>query len=132
MKSFQTCVTLAVLLSLSSAKDMGIVHINEDGKQVPYHIVAEERFESLIQVKDDAVTFHHGARAYLAIDSIDELDPLNYKKCNLLGKTYEYDIDLSNVGCSCNAAVYLTSMPGRDINGKPDPSKDGDFYCDAN
>lgn len=51
---------------------------------------------------------------------------------NLLGGQVEYDMDLSQSSCSCNAALYLVSMPGKDWNGNPDPSSGGDYYCDAN
>merc|ERR1712234_74969 len=37
-----------------------------------------------------------------------------------------YTLDLSNVGCHCNAAAYFIQMPG-DHGGDG-----GDYYCDAN
>jgi len=49
----------------------------------------------------------------------------------LLGGSIEYDVDLSQSGCSCNAALYLILMPARDTNGIPEKG-DGDYYCDAN
>jgi len=44
----------------------------------------------------------------------------------------EYDVDLSEVECGCNAALYTVSMPGVGSNGLPFPSDDGMHYCDAN
>lgn len=51
---------------------------------------------------------------------------------NLLGGSIAYDVDISKSGCSCNAALYLISMPGKDMDGKPGQGGDGDYYCDAN
>merc|ERR1711892_355311 len=38
---------------------------------------------------------------------------------------FSYSVDVSNVGCSCNAAAYFINMPGNNAG-------DGDYYCDAN
>lgn len=38
----------------------------------------------------------------------------------------QFDVDLSGVGCGCNAAFYLTQMPAGE------PTRCGDYYCDAN
>ena len=43
------------------------------------------------------------------------------------GQTLTYDVDLSNDGCGCNAALYLVSMPQ-----SKNASTCSDFYCDAN
>lgn len=34
-----------------------------------------------------------------------------YERLNLLGKQLTFSMDVSNVGCSCNAAVYLVREP---------------------
>ena len=55
-----------------------------------------------------------------------------YYQAKLLGQSLSYTIDLSEVGCSCNAALYLVSMPGFNrSNPLPDP-RGGDYYCGAN
>merc|ERR1739844_263429 len=43
----------------------------------------------------------------------------------LMDKHFAYSIDVSNVGCHCNAAAYFINMPGNNAG-------DGDYYCDAN
>jgi len=58
-------------------------------------------------------------------------DPNAYFKLNLLGGSMEYDVDLSEVTCGCNAALYLIGMPGVTSDGSPNPSKGGMHYCDA-
>eukprot|EP01006_Ploeotia_vitrea_P025922 TRINITY_DN58894_c0_g1_i2.p1 TRINITY_DN58894_c0_g1~~TRINITY_DN58894_c0_g1_i2.p1 ORF type:complete len:213 (-),score=34.99 TRINITY_DN58894_c0_g1_i2:226-864(-) len=55
-----------------------------------------------------------------------------YKEIALLGKTVKWTADISQAGCGCNAAFYMTHMPGYKKDGKPDPEKGGDYYCDAN
>lgn len=51
---------------------------------------------------------------------------------NLMGGSLQYDIDLSQSHCSCNAALYVTRMPGVKEDGSPDPSSGSDYYCDSN
>ena len=36
---------------------------------------------------------------------------VKYTKLQLLGKTLSWSTDVSNVGCGCNAALYLVAMP---------------------
>jgi len=50
---------------------------------------------------------------------------------NLLGGSVEFDVDLSNAGCSCNIAFYLVKMPAKGWNGVPS-AQGGNYYCDAN
>ena len=56
-------------------------------------------------------------------------DCVDYAKGALFlsGKKLEFDVDLSGVGCGCNAAVYLVSMPQT-----TNKSACFDYYCDAN
>ena len=54
--------------------------------------------------------------------------PSTFSRSALLwnaSQTLSYTVDLSKVGCACNAALYLVAMPYHD--------KDtcGDYYCDA-
>jgi len=87
-------------------------------------------------VEGDKVTVPHTTRGRVYIAKYDaggeRMEPDMYYSPNLLGGSLEYDVDLSNAGCSCNAAVYLVYMPGRDVDGNPEPSLSNDFYCDAN
>lgn len=60
-----------------------------------------------------------------------------------MNKEFSYDVDVSNVGCHCNAAAYFIDMPGLSstqyhkififthyLPGN-NPGA-GDWYCDAN
>ena len=59
----------------------------------------------------------------------------------LMNKEFSYDVDVSNVGCHCNAAAYFIDMPGlnstqsHNIFTRYLPGNNpgaGDWYCDAN
>ena len=62
----------------------------------------------------------------------DSMGPDNWYMPNLLGGSLEYDLDISQTGCSCDFAVYLTRMPWRDEQGTPTPHDDKTYYCDSN
>ena len=47
-------------------------------------------------------------------------------QADLMGKEFSYTVDLSGVGCHCNANGYFVGMPA------PSAGDLGDFYCDAN
>ena len=49
-------------------------------------------------------------------------DGVRYEKLFLLGRSLSFTIDLSAVGCGCNAAVYLVALPA--------PGSDRSCYCD--
>jgi len=70
------------------------------------------------------------ARTYFSTS--ETWDPNTYFKPNLLGGSMEYDVNLSEVTCGCNAALYLVGMPGVGSDGMPFVSGDGMHYCDAN
>lgn len=71
----------------------------------------------------------HNGRAYMTTS--DKLGPDNFYQPNLLNGSLEYDIDLSQAGCSCNVVVYLLHMPGIDKDGNIWPTDGKDYYCDA-
>merc|ERR1719313_1072449 len=60
------------------------------------------------------------------------LDPNEFYKPNMLGGSFEYDVDLSQANCGCISTIYLVSMPGKKEDGSMQPSEDGMYYCDAN
>ena len=55
--------------------------------------------------------------------------PRTYRALHLLGGSLEFTVDVSQVGCSCIAAVYLVSMPARDADGARVLGPES--YCDA-
>ena len=82
------------------------------------------------------VTLIGNSRAYLAHEppgmdedgassdtTVHEWGDVRYDRLRLLGRTLRWRMDISTVGCGCNAAVYLVSMP--------QPTNGSDSrYCD--
>jgi len=82
---------------------------------------------------DNGFRLHGGGQAYFTQGGGDMGgDPYVYWQTELYNKVFSYDIDVSAVGCKCNAAMYWVNMPGYDGNGNPDPAEWGIYYCDAN
>jgi hypothetical protein len=81
---------------------------------------------------DNGFRLHGGGGVYLAESSADiGSDPFMYWQANLADQVWSYDIDVSSVGCKCNAAMYWVNMPGYE-GGAPYPAEWGVYYCDAN
>jgi len=85
-----------------------------------------------IQINGDKVTVNHNTRSFLAGTCSNGFAPDTFKQLYLLDQTLSFTVDLANVGCGCNAAFYLVNMPAYAQNGQADPTKCGDYYCDAN
>merc|ERR1719411_2569991 len=82
---------------------------------------------------DNGFRLHGGGQAYFTQGGGDMGgDPYVYWQTELYNKVFSYDIDVSAVGCKCNAAMYWVNMPGYDGSGNPDPAEWGIYYCDAN
>ena len=127
MKNFSVALIASV-----SAYNQGPISVQIADDVLNLFVVSDESFVNSIDVKNDAVTLRHGARAYLGKKGIDELTPDNYFSATLFDQVLEYDVDISTVGCSCNAALYFVSMPGFNTDHKPAKGSDNDYYCDAN
>ena len=69
-------------------------------------------------------------RVYLS--NTQMFDKTQYFTPSLLGGSMEYDVDLSQAGCSCNAALYFIGMPAKNQDGSYRAGEDGMYYCDAN
>jgi len=73
-----------------------------------------------------------GGGVYLATKDVDiGTDPFMYWQPTLADQVWSYDIDVSSVGCKCNAAMYFAMMPGYQ-GGEPFDGEWGVYYCDAN
>lgn len=77
-------------------------------------------------------TLYGGGRVYFCKGpSTGFSDPFMYWDTNLANNYFAYTIDVSNVPCKCNAAMYWVNMPGYEGT-NPTPGPGGDWYCDAN
>jgi hypothetical protein len=81
-----------------------------------------------VKVEEGAVASYMSGRTYFAEACKSGVYNHNeYVALNLLGKAFEYTVDLTGAGCGCNAALYMTNLRQ---NGNV--SECEDYYCDAN
>jgi len=114
----------AVLVAAASARNFGPVNIDGVGQK---YLLAPDWSAGNIQMNGDSgFTLNGGGRVYLGNSPNDGWDPNNYWQTPLNEMHFSYTLDLSNVGCHCNAAGYFIGMPG------PGGGEGGDYYCDAN
>ena len=70
-----------------------------------------------------------GSRLYLMADES------SYQMCSLLNKEFTFDVDVSNLGCGLNVALYFVSMDKdggmAKYSGNKAGAKYGVGYCDA-
>jgi hypothetical protein len=80
------------------------------------------------------VKYGHGTTLFSAFK--DAWEPDSIAQLKLLGKAMSYTVDLSKVGCACNLAFYLISMPALGMDGSASRGTDRGgqppYYCDAN
>merc|ERR1719305_1052370 len=93
---------LLALVAAASAKNFGAIKIKGVDQQI-YVVGPDWTSDFIVMNGEDGFTLNGGGRIYFA-----------------------NNIDLSNVGCHCNAAGYFIGMPGAG------PGEGGDWYCDAN
>ena len=74
----------------------------------------------------DALLLRGNNKLYLVEDWLNLMgwDKVSYQKLFLLGSILSFTVDLSGVGCDCNAAVYLVQMD------EVSPSIVSSGYCD--
>lgn len=116
---------LALTLGVAAAHPS--ITIKENGTPKTLYVVGPDWYSPK---GGDRMEIPHGGRSYLATSN--SLGPDNFYGVNLLGGSISYDVNLSQSGCACNAALYLISMPGKDWNGNPNAGDGKDYYCDAN
>ena len=110
------------------------LRLRVDGVLVEHTVVAlNSTPSSLFDVRGGTIRLgrggsaSQGTRLWVAHDT--SLLPESYVNFELLGRRLSYTIDLSDVGCSCNAALFWVSMPGYGPDGKPAPGAFGNYYC---
>jgi len=107
------------------------ININETGNMTQRYVVSGS--PDLVTVIDNnKIILQHNAQIQIANQPATTYSPYIFQEYKLLGKTISYTVDLSSIGCSCNSAFYLVTMPGYGSNGQPTPGKYEDYYCDAN
>jgi hypothetical protein len=100
-----------------------------DGVETTLYVAYPKWWSEATTDGEKELTFDYNNRMYLATSREEDpevMDPTKYFKPNMLGGSFEYDVDLSQVGCGCVTALYTILMPSVD-NDNDDPWK----YCDA-
>ena len=94
---------------------VGPLQIDHDGVYKDHFLIVSGGVGShSLEVSDDkkTATVAHGTRAYIANSCAESFSKDVFTQFHLLNRTLEFTTDLSRVGCACNMAVYLVSMPG--------------------
>merc|ERR1711962_943997 len=123
---------IAFTIGYASARNFGAINMKNVGQ---VHVVGPDWTTEFVDIHDDGngFTLSRGGRIYFAKYAANDFsDPWMYWQASLKGRHFSYDIDVSNVGCHCNAAGYFIQMPGYGSNQQPNPGEGGDYYCDAN
>ena len=117
-------------ISSAWAANNGQITIVINGQPHTKYVLSSDSSRNNTRVSGDSITLSGGGRVYFG-DS-DTISPNSFYEMPLLGKRFAFDVDLSQVGCSCNGALYAVSMPAYNSGQQPQPGKDGTYYCDAN
>lgn len=134
MAPFASTFLLALQFSLTSGIHQGPLTIEVDGKELPLHVVASSEKGKLFLTSDRTLFMNWGnqTRGFLSTRAKDETTPDMFFNFTLLNKELSYDVDLSHVGCSCNAALFFVSMPGYNPDGSVARALDENpYYCDG-
>ena len=102
-----------------------------NGQKNNFYVVSQDWCKDSIKVEGGSVTIINGGNFNIARVERQDFAPDMYEDFKLLGSQLEYTVDMSNVPCSCNAALYFLKMPGYDASQNPAPSAGGNYYCDA-
>ena len=125
------CVGFALSANVGPVA-VGPVTININGKMVKkYALTNEASKHCCVKVNETSITLHGGGRIYLGDSNSGIFSPDSFFLMPLVGKRLTYDVDMSNVGCNCNAALYCLAMPAYNSSQKLEPGPGGDYYCDA-
>jgi len=135
LSSWSAPFLLALCISSAVAIDQGPLKIDVDGRELDLHVVASSEKGKLFHTSNRTLNMRWGGetRGFLATKGSDEYEPGMFFNFTLLNKELSYDVDLSQVGCSCNAALFFVTMPGFSPNGSIARGVDQNpYYCDAN
>jgi len=124
---------VALPFSRSLGVHQGPLVIEKDGEAVEVHVVADWERGKLFNTEGRDLMLNHGGetRGYLAYKEMDEMTLENYYNFTFFNTEVSYDINMAAVGCSCNAALFFTSMPGHNVDGTIAHGDNAPYYCDA-
>ena len=115
--------------------NVGTIQINEYGRMVTRYLLGAGYQNENIRTNGTSASFGRNTAAYVVKNgSFDSgnFSPDMFVEYNLLNKTVSFTVDLSDIECSCNAALFFTSQPAIGANGEPIAGTQGTYSCDAN
>ena len=115
-----------------SAANSGPLTIMSNGQPQTKYVLSGDLAKQFVQVNGTGITLNGGGRVYLGNSNSDGLSPQAYYEIDLFNKRLTFDVDMSSVGCNCNGALYLVSMPAYNSGQQPQPGDNNEYYCDAN
>eukprot|EP00730_Choanoeca_flexa_P015263 TRINITY_DN6970_c0_g1_i1.p1 TRINITY_DN6970_c0_g1~~TRINITY_DN6970_c0_g1_i1.p1 ORF type:complete len:308 (+),score=46.10 TRINITY_DN6970_c0_g1_i1:3-926(+) len=110
----------------------GRINVTIDGQVQSLYLAQTGVTDQHAITSGNNFTFQHNSRFFITDRCTDSFEPDMFTNFFFLNKTLRYEIDLSQAGCGCNVAFYAVRMPGFNSSQDFDPSKKGDYYCDAN
>merc|ERR1712236_106577 len=120
MKVVAALTVLCLLAAPAMSRNLGSINVKDFGE---VFVCAPDWAAGAIQMHDNGFTMNGNSRLYFCNRAVDGWDPNAYWQTPLNNKHFAYTLDLSNVGCHCNAAAYFINMPAN--------ADTEDFYCDA-
>merc|ERR1712142_529002 len=111
---------LAGLAAPVLSRTVGSIQVKDYGEA---WVVAPDWAAGAVETHDNGFTLHGNSRLYFANRAEDGWSPDMYWQTPLNNKHFAYTLDMSNVGCHCNAAAYFINMGFQNNN--------DDYYCDA-
>ena len=122
--------TLAV--SFATGLNNGAITIMVDGQAQTKYVLSGDWSKEFTRVDGKGITLSGGGRVYLGDSPTNYTNPNSYYNMPLLGRRLTFDVNMNEVGCNCNGALYFITMPGYNSAQQPVPGKNNEYYCDAN
>merc|ERR1712018_127421 len=94
---------LIALVVPSFAKNFGSIPIAGAGN---VYVVGPDWTGDFLRIEGNGFSLNGGGRIYFAIQPNDGFDPNMYWQTPLMDQHFSYMIDVSNVGCHCNSALF--------------------------
>ena len=121
------------MLSIDAQYYVGSIVINENGTNVPRYVMAGGGFETSegLQIADNSIVMAHNSGFSISANKSNTYSPYMWAEYNLSHAFVSFDVDISGIECSCNAAVYFVQMPAYNSSNLPDPGQEGNYYCNS-
>lgn len=132
MRNLTLLLIATLAVAFTSAANNGDINIMINGQSQTKYVLSADWAKEFTRVNGSSITLSGGGRVYLGDSSSGTISLNSFYEMPLLGKRFTFDVDMSDVGCNCNGALYFVTMPAYNSAQQPAPGKDNEYYCDAN